>query len=235
MEVREKVDKRGFSYFEYTLDLSEANEILETLGQDFDVDEDGPCRRFRNDEVRDYECSFQKGVARMSGRIDRNAMDSLAIEGKKYVFNVTKALDEISFDDYVKNNYRSSPAGRSREIDWDNMTVVGESLMEMGVEMDYIVEMPGTVVYQTGGRLMDDGTVHFNLLDMPQTAFVESRLTGWELQWLKPVLAAILVAAAIYTAIVKSRETPGPVRVKIKKREKIDDRDLEALFEEVDD
>jgi len=72
----------------------------------------------------------------------------------------------------------------------------------MGVVLDYIVKLPGTVTNQKGGTVQNDGSVKFDLLDMPDDAFVESSTAGFALDVNTLLLIGIAICAIVLIVLI---------------------------------
>jgi hypothetical protein len=140
------------------------------MDEDSDDDEDeNPCDDMETGDspLTNIKCTYKDKVVTLTGKLDRRATGALKITGKKYRLDVWEAIYDFNSDDEDKDRM-SLPEDKKQMA----------QLKSYGVVYEYTVKMPGKVKSQKGGVLQDDGTVKFDILTMPEGAYVESETGG---------------------------------------------------------
>ncbi|MFC2162369.1 hypothetical protein ACFLRF_01690 [Candidatus Altiarchaeota archaeon] len=165
MQVTEDIDSDGMSTVTMIMEPVNKTGVKEQMDED---DSGGdPCEQMNMSDTKltDVTCKFDKENIRLiiTGRLNRLEAGGLIITGTRYRLDVQDALDDMGDDG-----------------DKDSFSKNNEELFKMkdqGVTYDYIVKMPGSVITQAGGTRQFDGSVKFDLLDLPEGAYVESQVT----------------------------------------------------------
>ena len=161
--VREDIKESGMSDISMTMDMSNFPSMDEEAG------EEDPCEDM-DDEDTPFtitSCTYKDKIVTIKGGLDRSKSQALKIEGSKYRLDVMKAIYDLN----------------QEEGDEDQMSLPEEreqvkQLKSVGVVYEYTVKMPGKVTNQLGGEIQDDGSVKFDILDLPDGAYVESETGG---------------------------------------------------------
>ncbi len=161
---RENVGADGVSSFVMTLEA-----VNKTASED-DATAD-PCKDLKQDSPRftDVKCSYDRvnKIITLSGKLDRKGTPGLTMMGGRYRLDVQKALDDMDDDGGEQTATKTTlpKAEQKKQM---------EELRKTGFVYDYYVKMPGRVISQKGGTQQLDGSVKFDLIDMPEGAYVES-------------------------------------------------------------
>ncbi len=111
----------------------------------------------------DTSCKYDGEKITLTGKIENRENNGLTIEGDTYRLDILKSSG--GFD------IKSDQSGQKMSAS-DKETL--RELKKQGVVYDYIVKMPGKVTDQKGGVIQSDGSVKYDLLDMPEDAYIES-------------------------------------------------------------
>ena len=185
IQVHEEIKEDGTSDIMFTMDMSN---FPQQDGQEVDL-----CENMDEGEapLKNLECTSEGMVFTIKGTMDRTATGALTVDDGTYRLDVKKALETLDMDDAGSGNESS---GSQMEMpDTDDKQQL-QQLKAMGFEYSYTIKMPGEVKEQVGGTIQEDGSVKFDIISMPDEAYVVSE-TGGLLSCL-PFLAGIVAAAA---------------------------------------
>jgi hypothetical protein len=137
------------------------------------------------------ECTSEGKVATITGQLDRKNSLALTIDEGTYRLDVKKVMEEFSSGDTADQQIPTDP----QQL---------QMLKASGFAYDYYITLPGTVTKQEGGELQNDGSVKFDLIDLPAEAYVESStaagLFGFDTTTI--IIAVVVVIIAIGAAVI---------------------------------
>ncbi|MDP2973978.1 MAG: hypothetical protein Q8N60_02920, partial [Candidatus Diapherotrites archaeon] len=179
MQFKEVISESGMSDVTVTMDMS-------AFPTQPGAEEQNPCDSMTTDDspLTDIKCTYENKVATVTAKFDRNGKAGFSAQDGKYRLDVKKAFEAFS---------SAGASGQSMPQTKEGM----QQMKALGVVMDYIVKLPGAVTSQTGGTLQNDGSVKFDLLDMPDGAFVESSTAGFALDMNTLLIIGIVIAAIV--------------------------------------
>lgn len=170
INVTETIGATGVSDLVMTLEV-----VNKSASKDDDKD---PCVEIRKGWVEKPQkhltnptCKYDKTrkILTITASFDRKAAGGLTVTGDTYRFDVKKAMKDM--------NEKDEKEGDAMKVDSPKDPEQIRKLKESGFEYYYFVKMPGTVTKQVGGKTQLDGSVRFDIVDMPENAYVESSLT----------------------------------------------------------
>ena len=161
VEIRETVNATGISDMAIKMDMSN---FPTQEGQE----EINPCDDMTAEDAEvpltNVQCSYEDKIVTVTGQYDRSGQQALTIDGTEYSFDIKNAIEEMGEGD------------SAQELPEDPAQI--QQLKAMGLSYDYYVKLPGTVVEQKGGELQSDGSVKFDILELPSEAYVKSSTTA---------------------------------------------------------
>ncbi|MBN2067335.1 MAG: hypothetical protein JW744_02615 [Candidatus Diapherotrites archaeon] len=166
VEMRENIGPDGMSDITVKMDMSA---LASMPGAE---DMDNPCEGMSsNDSMIDTTCTFEDNVVTITGKLDRSNLPGLVMgDGGIYKFNVKDALKGLDTDSATAGTGTGDPTEMTEEQ--------RQQMKTFGVTYDYYVKLPGTITAQEGGVIQSDGFVKFDMLALPEKAFVESSTAG---------------------------------------------------------
>lgn len=150
-----------------------------------------PCENMQQQSaaLTNTRCTFANGIVTITGQLDRSESDVINITSDTYRFDVKKAL--LNLSEESGDSEQSLPEPGSSE---------SQQAKAIGMEYYYTVKMPGTVTTFSQGEgvtKVDAQTVQFDVLNLPENAFVESSSgTAFD-----PMLIAIIAVVVIIIVI----------------------------------
>ncbi len=189
IQFREEINAEGISNVSIEMDMS----LFPDTG---DGEEQNPCETMDTNEsaLRSVTCTYEDKVMTVSGSFDRRNTPGFTMGDGKYRLDVKQAFE--AFD-------TNGSSGQAMPEDAAQIS----QLKALGFEMNYFVKLPGTLIEQKGGEVQDDGFVKFDMLDMPDDAFVESSTAGFfnlDTNTLLIIVgAAIVVLLAVLIVVMK--------------------------------
>ena len=193
MEVWEDINVEGMSKMTMKIDMGSLIALAEMGGEEMP----DPCLEVTESDgmMENMVCDYNDGVLTLSGDVDRTQTEALSIENGVYRFDVRQAWSDIGAAG--GEGYELPDPASSEEI---------EQAREMGIEMTYYVRLPGNITSQEGGEIMDDGFVKFDLMAVPEGAFVESAVPqAWDLTIILGIVIALLVVGILTVTYFKRK------------------------------
>jgi hypothetical protein len=184
MQFNEVISESGMSDVTVKIDMS-------AFPTQPGVAEQNPCENMTTDSspLTDIKCTYENKVATVTGKFDRSGKAGFSAQDGKYRLDVKKGFEGFS---------STGTAGQSMPQTKEQM----QQMKALGVVLDYVVKLPGTVTNQNGGTLQNDGSVKFDLLDMPDDAFVESSTAGFALDMNTLLIIGIVIAAIVLVVLI---------------------------------
>ena len=184
-ELKEVIHEDGMSDVTVKMDVSA---LTSMPGAD---PTQNPCDDVdaENSPLTDIQCTYENGIATVTGRLNRAGMPGFTMEGGKYRLDIKNGFEVFS---------SAAPGTQSMPMPTQANEQQIQQMKAMGFALDYYVKMPGSVTNQSGGELQDDGSVKFDLLEMPDDAFVESSTaTFFGLDQNMAIIIALVVGVVI--------------------------------------
>lgn len=182
--LKEDVLPDGKSDIQMTMDMTN----FPSTGEE----ETNPCEGMAestNANLANVGCSYENKILKITGQLDRASAGGLTINGTDYRLDVKQAAGAMGSD---------PSSGQELPEDKEQLA----QLKAMGVTYDYYVKLPGTMTKQEGGTVQSDGYVKFDLLDLPDGAYVESSTAGFALDMTMIIIIAGVVVLLIATAAI---------------------------------
>jgi hypothetical protein len=171
IEIMEEIDSTGMSTVMMTMEPTNKSAATTSSSRNGEEEED-PCKQLNLTDSRltDVTCTYDKSNMRVivRGRFNRLSAGGLRIMGNTYRLDVNEAIEGFDTEEDEEKKATSMPKEKEELLE----------LEEAGVVYNYYVKLPGKVTNQVGGVLQPDGSVKYNLLDMPDVAYVESTTLG---------------------------------------------------------
>ena len=184
MQFKEVISESGMSDVTVTMDMS-------AFPTQEGMEEQNPCDSMTmgDSPITDIKCTYENKIATVTGKFNRSGTAGFSAQDGKYRLNIK--------DGFAAFN-SSEAAGQSMPQDPAQM----QQMKALGVVLDYFVKLPGAVTNQNGGTLQNDGSVKFDLLDMPDDAFVESSTAGFALDMNTLLIIGIVIAAIVLVVLI---------------------------------
>ncbi len=165
IEIKEDIKANGMSDMSLIMDLSA---IPDDPDSEVNMAEENPCDGMTEEmqagdsplQLTNITCTFEDKVLSLSGTLDRSNSEAITIDGDTFRIDVKKALESVNQTESAEQ----LPEGSEQLA----------QLKMMGFEYNYLVRLPGTLVKQEGGEEQEDGFVKFDVLGLPEEAFVET-------------------------------------------------------------
>jgi hypothetical protein len=156
INFRENISPNGISDFTMIIEPVNKSAVEENVTD--------PCNEINltDTKMSNVRCNYDRfnKVLTLSGTVDRRDTPGFTMSGTRYRVDVSKIMQS--------EDQNGSSVTMPR-----NETEIAE-LKKSGFVYDYYVKMPGTIVGQSGGTVQLDGSVKFDLVDLPENAYVES-------------------------------------------------------------
>lgn len=202
LEVREEIKPDGLSRIIMQVDMSAFEEQMNASGAEDTGQSKGLCDNEQAPEGWEIiSCKEEDGVSTLVGEYNRIGDGSLSIDGDTYRLDVVKAIEVMN----QQNDEDSDAAQMDMDSLQDEEAV--QQIKQMGVVYNYYVTMPGKVTGQLGGVEQEDGSILFDVLDLPEGAYAESSTGGFGLDKNLIMLVAfnIVVLGLVAVLVIKNR------------------------------